>query len=78
MVWDNLSCLGTKALARLGLRLGGFQLLFVIRAQDLAGLGVDRMGLGAREARHLNVVRSSSSGSSAAQAWTLSPVLGQR
>ena len=27
MVWDNLSCFETEALARLGLRLGGFQLM---------------------------------------------------
>ena len=34
MVWDNLSCLGTEALARLGLRLGGFQLMFQSSLSD--------------------------------------------
>jgi len=33
----------------------GNKLLFVIRAQDLAGLRVDRMRLSARKARHLDV-----------------------
>jgi len=27
ILWDNLRCLGTEALARLGLSLGGFQLM---------------------------------------------------
>jgi len=27
MLWDKLRCLGTEALARLGLSLGGFQLM---------------------------------------------------
>ena len=34
MVGDNLSCLGTEALARLGLRLGGFQLMFQSSLSD--------------------------------------------
>ena len=34
MVWDNLSCLGTEALARLGLRLGGFQLMLQSSLSD--------------------------------------------
>ena len=34
MIWDNLSCLGTEALARLGLSLGGFQLMFQSSLSD--------------------------------------------
>jgi hypothetical protein len=34
MVWDNLSCLGTEALARLGWRLGGFQLMLQSSLSD--------------------------------------------
>ena len=34
MVWDNLSCLGTEALARLGLRLGSFQLMLQSSLSD--------------------------------------------
>ena len=34
MVWDNLRCFGTEALARLGLRLGGFQLMLQSSLSD--------------------------------------------
>ena len=39
MVWDNLSCLGTEALARLGVRLGGFQLM--LQSSQFDGVAFD-------------------------------------
>ena len=36
MVWDNLSCLGTEALARLGLRLGGFRVFETVLQRCIA------------------------------------------
>jgi hypothetical protein len=36
MVWDNLNCLGTEALARLGLSLGGFQLVLLVSTNLMA------------------------------------------
>ncbi len=43
MVWDNLSCLGTEALARLGLRLGGFRLMLQASLSD--GVAFDPFSL---------------------------------
>lgn len=43
MVWDNLSCLGTEALARLGLRLGGFQLM--LQSSQFDGVAFDPFSL---------------------------------
>ena len=39
MVCDNLSCLGTEALARLGLRLGCFQLM--LQSSQFDGVAFD-------------------------------------
>jgi hypothetical protein len=39
MVCDNLSCLGTEALARLGLRLGGFQMM--LQSSQFDGVAFD-------------------------------------
>jgi len=39
MVWDNLRCFGTEALARLGLRLGGFQLM--LQSSQFDGVAFD-------------------------------------
>ncbi len=52
MAWDNLSCLGAEALACLGLRLGGFQLMLQSSLSD--GVAFDpfsfqKDGLGSAE-----------------------------
>jgi NAD(P)-dependent dehydrogenase (short-subunit alcohol dehydrogenase family) len=39
MLWDNLAVFGTEALARLGLRLGGFQL--VLQSSQFDGVAFD-------------------------------------
>jgi hypothetical protein len=39
MVWDNLSCLGTEALARWVKSLGGFQLM--LQSSQFDGVGFD-------------------------------------
>ena len=39
MLWESLSCLGTEALARLSLSLGGFQLM--LQSSQFDGVAFD-------------------------------------
>ena len=54
-IFDPAPGLQKKALKGQGLRMTSPAPLFVIRAQDLAGLWVHQMRLSARKARHLDV-----------------------